>query len=241
MEQSIKPIIGITSSIVTHNNIPSYNLHEKHIRAVVRAGGVPIIIPTGTQELTEVWVNACKGIILSSGEDVDPSSYGSNPSPKIQKTNKNRDLTEIGLVQNAQKQNKPVMGLCRGATMLNVALGGTVIQDIVTNNPNAINHNQKADRSEPTHDVQIDATSRLYQIFRTSNIRVNSMHHQAIGRISSDLRKVAVAPDGSIEAVESIDKTSPLLIGVQWHPEEMASVDPIMQRLFDVFIKECEK
>lgn len=125
--------------------------------------------------------------------------------------------------------------------MLNVALGGTVIQDIEANNPNAINHYQQAARPEPTHDVQIDDTSMLYQIIRRSNIRVNSMHHQAIYQVAPDLKKVAVAPDGVIEAVECVDKTSPMMMGVQWHPEEMASEDPTMQRLFDTFIAECKK
>lgn len=104
MEQLIKPIIGITSSMVSHNNISSFNIHEKHIRSVVQAGGIPIILPTGTQEMTEAWVTVCNGIILSSGEDVDPNSYRTNPDPKIQKTNQKRDLTEIELVTNARNQ-----------------------------------------------------------------------------------------------------------------------------------------
>ncbi|QGH33681.1 gamma-glutamyl-gamma-aminobutyrate hydrolase family protein [Gracilibacillus salitolerans] len=240
MVPSIKPVIGITSSIVSHNNIPSYNLHEKHIQSVMRAGGVPIIIPTGPEPMAEVWVSICNGIILSSGEDIDPNSFGANPSPKIQNTNKKRDLTEIELVKYAQKHRKPILGLCRGVTMLNVALGGTVIQDIETSNPNPINHNQQAARPEPTHYIQIDETSRLYQILSSSNIQVNSIHHQAIDQLAPNLKKVAVAPDGVIEAVEAIDKTSPMIIGVQWHPEEMASEDPSMQKLFDTFIMACK-
>jgi len=219
MNQLTKPIVGITSSIVSHNNISSFNIHEKHIRSVVQAGGIPIILPTGTQEMTEAWVTVCNGIILSSGEDVDPNSYRTHPDPKIQKTNQKRDLTEIELVTNARNQKKPILGLCRGVTMLNVALGGTVIQDIEANNSNAINHYQQAARPEPTHDVQIDDTSMLYQILHRSNIRVNSMHHQAIYQVAPDLKKVAVAPDGVIEAVEGVDKTSPMMMGVQWHPE----------------------
>ncbi|WP_163538712.1 gamma-glutamyl-gamma-aminobutyrate hydrolase family protein [Gracilibacillus sp. YIM 98692] len=241
MEPSNRPVVGITSSMVNHNNIPSYNIHEKHIQAVIKAGGVPVIIPTGTNEMTEVWVRICHGIILSSGEDIDPNTFGANPSPKIQKTNKKRDFTEVELVKNALKQGKPILGLCRGATMLNVALGGTVIQDIETNNTKAMKHNQQATRPEPTHYIQIDETSELYQIIGSSNILVNSMHHQAIDQIAPNLKKTAVAPDGVIEAVEGTDKTSPMLMGIQWHPEEMAGEDPIMQRLFDRFVMECEK
>lgn len=240
MIRSIKPVIGITSSIVSHNNIPSYNLHVKHIESVIKAGGVPIIIPTGPKVMAEVWVSICNGIILSSGEDIDPNSFGAHPSPKIQNTNRKRDLTEIELVKCAQKQSKPILGLCRGATMLNVAFGGTVIQDIETSNPNAINHNQQAARSEPTHYIQIDKMSRLYQIIGNSNIQVNSLHHQAIDQLAPNLKKVAVAPDGIIEAVEGADKTSSMIMGIQWHPEEMASEDTTMQGLFDAFVMTCK-
>lgn len=234
MKQSTKPVIGITSSIVNHNHIPSVNLHERFIHSVIEAGGVPIVIPIGTDEMTEVWTSICDGIILSSGEDVDPNSYNANPVPKLQKTNGKRDKTEIALVKNAQKRKIPILAICRGITMLNVALGGTVIQDIETNNPHAINHYQQAERPEPTHEIQIDDDSRLYKIVNNSKMRVNSMHHQAIDKLAPVLKKVAIAPDGVIEAVEGA-----LILGVQWHPEEMASEDPSMAYLFKDFISQC--
>ncbi|UOQ91972.1 gamma-glutamyl-gamma-aminobutyrate hydrolase family protein [Halobacillus shinanisalinarum] len=239
MKQLTRPVIGITSSTVNHNNIPSINLHERYIRSVIQAGGIPAVIPTGTEEgMAEVWCSICSGIILSSGEDVDPNSYQAEPYPKIQKTNGKRDKLEIELVKNAQKQTKPILALCRGITMLNAALGGTVLQDIETNNSNAINHYQQAARPEPTHEIQIDNQSRLYQIFNRSNIRVNSMHHQAIDQLAPNLKPVAFAPDGIIEAVEGVNGTS-LLWGIQWHPEEMASEDPSMVQLFKEFVTEC--
>ncbi|SEQ95446.1 putative glutamine amidotransferase [Virgibacillus subterraneus] len=239
MKHSINPVIGITSSIVNHNNIKSVNLHERFIRSVTQAGGIPIIIPTGTEEMPKLWVSNCDGIILSSGEDVDPNSYRANPDPRIQMTNEKRDKTEIGLVEHALKQKKPILATCRGATMLNVALGGTVIQDIESNNPNAINHYQQAARPEPTHEVQIENNSWLYEILNNTTYRVNSIHHQAIGKIASGLRIVAVAPDGVIEAVEGTGEYTKLLLGVQWHPEEMASEDSNMQNLFKAFVGEC--
>ncbi|MGP4108678.1 gamma-glutamyl-gamma-aminobutyrate hydrolase family protein [Virgibacillus sp. L01] len=239
MNPSINPVIGITSSIVNHNNIKSVNLHERFIRSVIQAGGIPVIIPTGTKDMPEVWVSICDGIILSSGEDVDPNSYRANPDPRIQKTNEKRDKTEIGLVEHALKQKKPILATCRGATMLNVALGGTVVQDIESNKANAINHYQQAARPEPTHEVQIEGDSWLYEILNTPMLRVNSMHHQAIDEIASDLRIAAVAPDGIIEAVEGTGKYTKLLLGVQWHPEEMAREDPTMQKLFQTFVGEC--
>ncbi|ASN05397.1 gamma-glutamyl-gamma-aminobutyrate hydrolase family protein [Virgibacillus necropolis] len=238
MMQPIKPVIGITSSIVNHDGIPSVNLHEKYIRSVTKAGGIPIVIPTGTEDMPEVWTSICNGIILSSGEDIDPHSYQANPEPRIQKTNEKRDLIEMGLVKNALNQKKPIFAICRGITMQNVALGGTVIQDIETNNPNAIKHFQQAARPNPTHEIQIGDDSQLFQILKSSTFRVNSMHHQAIDKLAPGLKIVAVAPDGIIEAVEGVDKSS-LWLAIQWHPEEMASEDPAMQGLFKAFIDKC--
>ncbi|MCL7748735.1 gamma-glutamyl-gamma-aminobutyrate hydrolase family protein [Halalkalibacter alkaliphilus] len=233
-----KPIIGITSTVVNHNQIRSINLHEKFIRAVIDGGGVPIVIPIGTVELAEEWVSVCDGIILSNGEDIDPHSYGAAPDPKIQKTYGRRDQLEIEIVRQALKHNRPILGICRGITMLNVALGGTVIQDIEKFNPTAMNHYQQAERSEPTHEVSISESSRLYKMINTKNIRVNSMHHQSIDQLSTDLTQVAMSADGVIEAVEGVRK-HPLLLGIQWHPEEMATEDVRMQQIFTDFIAEC--
>ncbi|GAE29443.1 gamma-glutamyl-gamma-aminobutyrate hydrolase family protein [Halalkalibacter hemicellulosilyticus] len=241
MDSSAYPVIGLTSSVVTHNQIMSYHIHEKCVRSVIQAGGVPMMIPNGSAELIEVWGNVCDGIILSGGEDIDPYSFHAHPSPEVKETSPKRDETEIGLIRYALEMNKPILGLCRGMTMLNVALGGTVIQDIKSQHENAINHDQQTVRSEPTHIIEIDEKSRLFQIVGSKSYRVNSMHHQAIDKLASDLKVVAVAPDGMIEAVEGMSEEAPLIIGVQWHPEEMVSVEPAMQRLFEMFITECRR
>ncbi|OIJ22069.1 gamma-glutamyl-gamma-aminobutyrate hydrolase [Anaerobacillus alkalidiazotrophicus] len=238
MSRKNKPIIGITSSIENHNNIPCVQLHEKYIRSVLHGGGIPIVIPIGPQELVEVYISMCDGIILSSGEDVDPQFFNENPILQLQKTNSKRDKFEIELIKKALNEKKPILAICRGITILNVALGGSVIQDIATVNPKAIKHFQLAERSEPTHDLHLDNNSWLYQIFKTSKIRVNSMHHQAIDVLASSLKKVATSPDGFIEAVEGVDE-SHFVLGVQWHPEEMATVDPNMVQLFKDFISKC--
>nr|WP_257720707.1 gamma-glutamyl-gamma-aminobutyrate hydrolase family protein [Lentibacillus amyloliquefaciens] len=128
---------------------------------------------------------------------------------------------------------------CRGNTVLNVALGGTVIQDIETKIPQAISHYQQAERHDATHDIQIEENCRLYDIFNKSSIRVNSINHQAIDKLGSSLKTAAAAPDGIIAAVEAVDQSSSLFMGVQWNPEEMASEDPYMQGFFKTFIYEC--
>ncbi len=235
-----KAIIGISSSVENHNNIPSVHVHEKYVQAVINGGGVPVVIPIGPTEMAKAWVSMCDGLILSSGEDIDPASFNANPIPQIQKTNQKRDKIEIELIHNALKLQKPILAICRGITMLNAALGGTVIQDICTTVSKPINHYQQAERPEATHDIIIDTTSRLYQIFQKQKIHVNSMHHQAIDMIAPDIKVVATAPDGVIEAVEGINDT-PILWGTQWHPEEMAVEDPSMNELFKQFIAECNK
>ena len=233
-----KPIIGMTSSIVNHNQIRSVNLHQKFTESVKKAGGIPLIIPTGTEEMAEEYALICDGIILTNGEDVDPNSFNQEPDLHLGQTNGRRDQLEIALVKYVKQKKKPILGICRGNTMLNVALGGTLIQDIPSHNRHAINHNQQAARPEPTHSIQIKEDSWLYKILQTPTYRVNSMHHQGINELGPGLKEAAVAPDGFIEAIEGVSE-SPIMWGVQWHPEEMASEDSTMQLLFHAFINEC--
>ncbi|MCT8139184.1 gamma-glutamyl-gamma-aminobutyrate hydrolase family protein [Anaerobacillus sp. CMMVII] len=240
MNPITKPIIGISSSIERHKNIPSVHVHEKYARAVIQGGGLPVILPIGPIELAKNWISMCDGLILSSGEDIDPHSYHRDPSPQLQKINGKRDKLEIELIHQAQKQRKPILAICRGITMLNAALGGTVIQDIPSILPNAINHFQQAERPEATHSIKIEVSSRLYQILHRSSIRVNSLHHQCIELLAPSLKIVATAPDGVIEAVEGINH-SPVVLGFQWHPEEMAVEEPSMMDIFKEFIAECKK
>ncbi|WP_017729421.1 gamma-glutamyl-gamma-aminobutyrate hydrolase family protein [Halalkalibacterium ligniniphilum] len=235
-----KPVIGISSSVVDHNGIPSVHLHEKYILSVQEAGGIPFVIPLGPKEMTEIWVSMCDGLILSGGEDVDPFSYGSNPEPGLRKTKRQRDTTENHLIEAAYKEEKPIFAICRGIAMLNTALGGTVIQDIETAIEEPIKHYQKAARPTPTHDVTVSENSMLYDLVGSSNIQVNSMHHQAIGKIAPALQAVAHAPDGVVEAVEGKESQKPMIIGVQWHPEEMALENETMLRIFERFVRECK-
>ncbi|WP_078428052.1 gamma-glutamyl-gamma-aminobutyrate hydrolase family protein [Alkalihalobacterium alkalinitrilicum] len=232
-----KPVIGITSTIENHNNIRSVHVHEKYIQSVLHAGGVPIVLPIGPKEIVGEWVSSCDGFILSSGEDVDPYHFGSDPHPTLQKTFTKRDKMEIELVKQAYSRQKPILAICRGISILNVALGGTLFQDIEVNNNQAIKHFQQAERSEATHHIEIFEDSWLYRVIRSLNIRVNSMHHQAIDKLAPNFKTVARAPDGVIEAIEGIGVS--FMVGIQWHPEEMASEDPSMVQLFKAFITEC--
>lgn len=236
-----RPVIGISSSVTIHNGLPSVHLHQKYVSAVIDAGGLPIIIPIGDKEMEEEWASLCDGILLSGGEDVDPQSYDHEPDPELGKVNENRDKTEMGLIEYACKEKKPILAICRGIAVLNAALGGDIIQDIEKNDEDAIKHYQEAARPQATHEIEVEEGSRLYKIMENnSKVRVNSMHHQAIGEVASNLKVVARASDGVIEGVEGKEQ-DPLLLGAQWHPEEMASENQLMANLFEELVKECRK
>jgi putative glutamine amidotransferase len=145
---------------------------------------------------------------------------------------------EIEIVRYAIRHNIPVLAICRGVQILNVALGGTLIQDIPSQLKEPIQHSQKVERHRDTHLVKVSEDSKLFQILGSDQIRVNSLHHQAIDMVAMDLRVVASSSDGIIEAVEYIG-SSTFTVGVQWHPESMASTNNSMNNLFIQFIKSC--
>lgn len=234
-----KPVIGITSSSVKYAGNESSMLPISYCDAVTKAGGIPVIIAVAKVELAAQWIDVCDGIILSGGEDLDPSSYREQPHPKLKKTIIERDQFEIGLVQAARKQKIPIMAICRGVHVLNVALGGTIIQDIESIVPNCIQHTQKASSKTPSHSVKINENSLLSSILGLHEVRVNSFHHQALDKIAPTLKETGMASDGIVEAVESINMGEGWMLGVQWHPEEMGT-DYRMDRLFATFIKACE-
>jgi putative glutamine amidotransferase len=178
------------------------------------------------------------GLFLPGGVDVDPSVYGEARGPYCERTDPARDWTELLLVRWAIAEAKPVLAVCRGAQLLNVAVGGSLYQDVGTQHPAAIKHDYfpigGRRRDELTHEVRIAAGSRLGQLLETEALSVNSMHHQGIARLAPGLLAVATSPDGLIEGVESAD--GHFVLGVQWHPEDLVEVDPRMRRLFEEFI-----
>lgn len=190
-------------------------LSEGYYKQVVRAGGVPVIVPPLAD--TDAIINTLRkldGLILSGGSDYNPLFCGEEPSPRLHGINSERDLSELLITRLAYNRQIPMLGICRGIQTLAMALGGHVAQDIQTD----IKHSQDADRSEPTHTVNLEKGSVLCGLYdNTNSIAVNSFHHQAIDRPGKRLRIAAKSPDGVIEAVESAEFKS--VIGVQWHPE----------------------
>jgi putative glutamine amidotransferase len=236
-----KPIIGITGAYVKHNEyMEGAYVHQDYQKSVAANGGIPIIIPFITPETALETLRLCDGIILSGGEDVDPKFYGQDPHRNLGPTTTERDLTEIAIVKYVIENDIPLLAICRGVQILNVALGGTLIQDISSQVKEPIQHTQKIERSRDIHWVTICKDSKLFQIVGSDRVRVNSLHHQAIDRIASELRIVAQSSDGIIEAVE-YSHQSRFVMGVQWHPESMANTNDAMNNLFASFIKGSSK
>jgi putative glutamine amidotransferase len=231
-----KPIIGITGAYMKRNeHMEGVYVHHDYHKTVAANGGIPVILPFINPEITLETIPLCDGIILSGGEDVDPQSYGQDPHIHLGPTLPDRDLVEIEIVKYAIRHNIPILAICRGVQILNVALGGTLIQDIPSQRNEPIQHSQTVERRRDTHWVKVSEDSKLFQILGSDRMRVNSLHHQALDKVSNDLRVVAMSSDGIVEAVEYIH--SSFAIGVQWHPESMASTNSSMNNLFIEFIK----
>lgn len=171
-------------------------------------------------------------LVLTGGEDVDPARYGEAPHPALGRISEERDAAEISLVQTARELRLPTLAICRGAQILNVALGGTLIQDIPSQVGTEINHDPDSPRTSHSHSVEVATDSRLGRTLGVTRMDVNSVHHQAIQRVAPTLRVVATAPDGVIEGVETAPDDPWWCVGVQWHPEDMFERSELDARLF---------
>ena len=238
------PIIGLTTygyqekHTVTDYYDHYYALPKDYADSVIRAGGIPLLIPPNDTDWQTLWP-LLDGIISTGGTDVAPRHYNSNShNPKIQAEAPERDAAEIALIRHAAAaKNKPVLCICRGMQVLNVALGGTLHAHIPDIREQDIHRSKEGSWSR--HDCYVETDTQLANIMGTENVNTFSGHHQAIDRIADELKVVATAPDGIIEALTS--HSHPWLIGVQWHPEKSAAIDPTQQRIFDELVKAAAK
>lgn len=229
------PIIGITCTIIQTEDLPPrVGLSHSYIDPLVRAGAAPILLPhlTDTVMLRTVY-EQLGGVLLPGGGDVDPVRYGESRHELCGPISTERDETELTLTRWAVEEGKPLLAICRGIQVLNVALGGTLIQDIQAQVPGADRHDWKPGypRDYLPHIVTVDPQTRLSSLVGSGSLPVNSFHHQAIKDVAPGLAVAARAPDRVVEAVEV--KDHPFAIAVQWHPEELAAGDAGAQRLFD--------
>jgi putative glutamine amidotransferase len=240
-----RPLVGLTTSeLRTSDAAPQRPQSEPPMRelalglnypgALERAGAVPVIMPPLHPDAIEALVERLDGLVLTGGPDLHPGAYGARPHPALGPTVREIDIFELALIRAAERHGLPILAICRGMQALNVARGGTLVQDLPTQHPGALAHRQTDPGRCPTHDVRLAESSRLTTIAGTTAIRVNSFHHQAIDRLGAGLRAVGWAPDGIIEAVE--DPRAPFIVGVQWHAESLSESEPIQADLLAAFV-----
>lgn len=226
------PLIGITCS--THPTEEKYYIVKDYVKAVEASGGIPVLIPPVKSETKiKSMVRVLDGLLLSGGKDLDPKYYGEEPVG-VWRIDPEKDVLELTLTRTALKRNIPILGICRGCQVLNVVGGGTVAQHLSTQK-GAIKHWQTAPDAYPTHGLELRKGTRLLQIIGESRIRVNSFHHQAIKDVAKGYKVSAVAPDGTVEAIES--EGDSWVIGVQFHIEYLWEEYPEFKRIFVDFIE----
>lgn len=231
-----RPLIGIPCRMDVGKD--QFYLRKHYSEAIYHAGGTPALVPliaekTYAREL----VNGVDGILISgSNSDVDPHRYGQEPHPKIGRIVTRRDETDVFLLGEVFRAQKPLLGICFGIQILNVYLGGTLWQDVESQVKHAVKHEQTATEDYRSHTIRIKPKSFLYQLTRQKEMRVNSFHHQAIQKVASALVAVATATDGIVEAVEMRQRNQ-FVLGVQWHPEIGWETDKLSQQIFSSFVE----
>ncbi|MBO0441737.1 gamma-glutamyl-gamma-aminobutyrate hydrolase family protein [Candidatus Enterococcus ikei] len=238
----MKPIIGIAGNQIIQSveifngNYVSYT-PQGFVTAIQKAGGLPIVLPIGSQETAETYISKIDKLLLAGGQDISPDFFGEEPHPKLEETNRNRDIFEIALIKEAIKQQKPIFAVCRGMQLINVVLGGTLYQDLSLYPDWKVKHGQQPTQPQfATHNIQVEKDSSLYNLLG-EQFKVNSYHHQAINKLAAPLKISAKSSDGIVEAIESVD-SSQRVLGVQWHPELRFDVETKEFKLFDYFVNQ---
>ena len=234
--QTLQAIDGIPEGLP-----PSWVMNQRYYYAATEAGGVPWMVPLLHDDLgtlREIY-QRLDGVLLAGGVDMDPSLYQEPPHPRLGNIDPPRDQVELTLARWAIEDGKPLLGLCRGLQVINVALGGSLHQDLEAESPDSIKHDYFPtagfQRDHLAHEVALASGSLLARTFAADRVTVNSMHHQGLKRLGAELVASAIAPDGLVEAVER--PGSAFLVGVQWHPEVLDQKDPRTRNLFRAFVE----
>ena len=227
----------------------SLSLSLNYPNAIRAAGGLPSVLPCIPEpDIVAESVRRCEGVLLTGGDDVQPSLYARNLSSDLQKTvhaaAPERDLLELMLIDEVFRQRKPLLAICRGHQILNVALGGTLIVDIPSEVPGAMNHSRMDLKNKVVHDAELKPDSKLAEITGKARLGVNSTHHQAVGKIAKPLRANAVSMDGIIEGMEfapGAHSMLPWLMSVQFHPERLFPQHAEHLDIFKSFVQACRR
>ncbi|MGX7245810.1 gamma-glutamyl-gamma-aminobutyrate hydrolase family protein [Enterococcus quebecensis] len=240
MKRIKKKKIGITSNYFTNEtdlfrSENHFYVMDGYINAIRNCGAIPFIIPYGTPQSIDDYIHSFDGFVLTGGQDITPELYGQDEGPLTRTTHIERDVFEIELIQQAIRNHKSILGICRGSQLINVALGGTLYQDLSLSSAFIAHEQSKNTNNElPTHKIKIFQNSILYQHLG-GGCEVNSIHHQGIDQLSNELNPSAISEDGIIEAFESKNKKNKIF-GVQWHPEMMARNNPNMNKIFELVL-----
>ena len=231
-------LVGVTATIEPIAGRPRVLLNAAYTRALESAGLVPLVLPPlADPAASAAIVGALAGLVLTGGEDVARDRYGSAPHPALGPVHPARDDTELALAGAARAAALPTLAICRGLQLLNVALGGTLVQDLPAERPGPVAHAQEGARTTRSHEVGVRRGSRLAAALGAERLAVNSMHHQAVGDLAAALRATGHAPDGVIEGAESADPAW-WAVAVQWHPEELTEgAEPWDRALFAAFAR----
>lgn len=235
----MKPIIGLTCQKDNLTNRSINRINYPYIKSVIAAGGLPIIIPTleDTKDISR-YLDILDGVIFTGGGDISAHYFNEEPIREVDEVCQDRDMTEIALFHEAYKKGKPIFGICRGLQLINIALGGSIYQDIYSQLPNVLGHTCANNIQDGYHSINIQKDSIMYEIFKKEKLVVNSQHHQSIKSLGKDLRVTAEAKDGIIEAIESTNEN--FILGVQFHPEAMAMKYEDFLKPFKYFVDRCK-
>ncbi len=239
-----RPNIGITpdySGPQPDAFFPRYELKVPYADAVLRAGGLPFVLPYSEEPTcVEAYLDRVSGLLVTGGAfDISPELYGETAREGMGPMKQGRTTFELALMRGALKRNLPVLGVCGGMQLLNVVLGGTLHQDIGLEVPGAHEHSQKHDRTQPQHPVEVREGTLLADALGRGQLMVNSLHHQSVRRLGEQVVMSAAAPDGVVEAIESTQHA--FAVGVQWHPEYMLASVPAHLGLYRAFIQKARE
>ncbi|PWM36759.1 MAG: gamma-glutamyl-gamma-aminobutyrate hydrolase family protein [Clostridiales bacterium] len=241
----MKPLIGMTAALepavgaLQTNSWSLYKTNHDYVDSVRRSGGTPLMLPFGTLEEARQYAAAIDGLLVPGGGDIAPLLYGEEPIRGVTYVSRDFDRFEIELIQEAARLHKPILGICRGHQVLNVAFGGTLYQDLPSQLPDTICHCQANEiRGELFHSVSLVPGSKAASLIGKTEIEVNSFHHQAVKKLGEGLVCSGKSPDGVVEAIEAKEG---FIVGVEWHPENLSEHHAEYKRLFDGFVAACAK
>lgn len=231
------PIIGLLAAV---DGEATTSIFRPYVHAIEVSGGMPLLLPyTENESVIRRFVGLCDGLFFTGGMDIVPARYGEQTSACCDETQPLRDALEFAVFNEAFPTGKPLLGICRGAQLINVALGGTLYQDLPSERPSPIAHRQSEGKFEFSHDITVLPDTPLHALLGTAHVRGNSFHHQAVKTLGEGLAVMATADDGVIEGLWAVDH--PYLRAYQWHPERLYDKDENSRVLFQDFISVCAK